>query len=197
MHSLNKDEQGRLEEVARNASDYKGLPILMALQTGMRIGEIAALKWHQVDFESNSISVEHTYQRIPFFHSDVQRTQLVYQEAKTNASKRTIPMTREICERLKRKRQESSTPFVFSSGSNPCEPRLLTYYFHRMIRQAKLNGVHFHQLRHTFATRCLEKNYDIASVSALLGHSSAKMTLDVYADSLIEQRIKIIRSLEK
>lgn len=183
--------------MARKAPKSRGIPILLALQSGMRIGEIAALRWHQVDFEANTISVEHTYQRIPFFHSTLQRTKLVYQEAKTGASKRIIPMTREIRQCLQRKKNTSKTPFVFSSGTHPCEPRLLTYYFHQLLRKANITGIHFHQLRHTFATRCLEKNYDVVSVSALLGHSSAKMTLDVYADSLIEQRLKIIRSLEK
>lgn len=196
VHALNKQEQKRLEVVARKAPKSQGLPTLLALQTGMRIGEIAALKWHQIDFETNTISVEHTYQRIPFFHSKLQRTKLVYQEAKTNASKRVIPMTKEIRRCLQQKKKNSKTAFVFSSGLLPCEPRLLTYHFHKLIKKADITGIHFHQLRHTFATRCLEKNYDVVSVSALLGHSSAKMTLDIYADSLIEQRLKIIQSLE-
>ena len=86
---------------------------------------------------------------------------------------------------------------LFSRNNKPCEPRLLTYYFHKLRDKVQLDKVHFHQLRHTFATRCLESTSDIVSVSALLGHSSTQMTLDIYADSLLEQRIKAIKRMER
>ena len=75
------------------------------------------------------------------------------------------------------------------------EPRLLTYHFHRIRKKAGLEAIHFHQLRHTFATRCLEAQGDIASISALLGHASTKMTLDIYTDTIYEQRISTIQKM--
>lgn len=73
---------------------------------------------------------------------------------------------------------------------------MLTYHFHQIRKLAKLENIHFHQLRHTFATRCLDAKVGITSVSALLGHSSTKMTLDVYSDSMLEERITAVYAIE-
>lgn len=197
VHSLTKGQQAQLVDVAKKMPLKKGLPTLLALNAGLRIGEIAAMTWENIDFESNTIAITHTYQRIPFYSIDGAKTQLIRQKAKTQASQRVIPMTQVIRKYLLQKKKRSYSPFVFSNGGRPCEPRLLTRYFQQLVKKANLSGVHFHQLRHTFATRCLERNRDIASISCLLGHASTQMTLDVYADSLIEQRVSVIQSLEK
>lgn len=196
VHALTKQEQKILEQTARIAPKHKGLPVLMGLQAGLRIGEIAALKWENINFDTKTITVENTYQRIPTFGIEKQKTALVYQEAKTASSKRVVPMTKELVMKLKERKKKSNHVYVFTSNDRPCEPRLLTYYFHQLIKKAKLINLHFHQLRHTFATRCMERSHDIASISALLGHASTQMTLDIYADSILEQRKAVIRSLE-
>ncbi|MDN6003120.1 MAG: site-specific integrase [Enterococcus sp.] len=196
IHALNKQEQKTLEQVARLAPSHQGLPVLIGLQTGMRIGEIAALKWENIDLKAKTLTVEKTYQRIPSFEEGNQKTVLVYQEAKTASSRRVVPLTKELVKKLKERKKKNDQTYVFQSRQLPCEPRLLTYYFHRLLKKAKLIDLHFHQLRHTFATRCMERSHDIASISALLGHASTQMTLDIYADSVIEQRKEVIRSLE-
>lgn len=196
IHSLNKREQKCLEQVARLEPNYKGLPILISLQAGLRIGEISALKWENIDLKNGIMKIEQTYQRIQLFQGESRKTQLILQDAKTASSKRKIPLTNELIKRLKEKKRKSESSFVFSTNSHPCEPRLLSYHFQRLIKKAKLTKKHFHQLRHTFATRCLERNHDISSISALLGHASTQMTLDIYADSLMEQREAVIHSLE-
>ena len=94
-------------------------------------------------------------------------------------------------------RKESKGSFVFSTNGQPCEPRLLTHHFHRIRLKAGLIKIHFHQLRHTFATRCLEAKKDISSVSALLGHASTQMTLDTYVDAMLEQRFQVIDELDQ
>ena len=162
-------------EVAVKEKKGYGIPTLLALYSGMRIGEIAALKWTDIDFESNLIVVNDTYQRIPTIALN-RRTQLVLTDSKTEASVRMIPMSRTLKKLLLSHRKKSKGTFVFSTNGQPCEPRLLTYHFHRIRQKAELPAVHFHQLRHTFATRCLEVNRDIPSVSALLGHASTQMT---------------------
>lgn len=86
---------------------------------------------------------------------------------------------------------------MFSTNGQPCEPRLLTYHFHKIRLKADLSQIHFHQLRHTFATRCLESKGDISSVSALLGHASTQMTLDTYVNALLEQRYQVIARMEQ
>lgn len=193
--SLSKKEQTSLERVVAREKTQMGLPITVALQTGMRIGEIAALQWKNIDFDSNVIYVEQTLQRISYFNRQKEQSQIVLSSPKTTSSKRIIPMTDHIRKILLHESKKRTEAFVFSVNGHPCEPRLINYHFQRLAKKAKIIGKHFHQLRHTFATRCVEKNRDIAAVSAILGHASTQMTLDTYSSALIEQRMKIIQSL--
>lgn len=196
IQALSKREQNALEGVVKEADSKKGLPITLALQTGMRIGEIAALQWKNIDFDLNVIYVEQTFQRVSYFNREKKQSQLVLSSPKTVSSKRIIPMTKFVRKTLLKEKKKRTGDFVFSVNGHPCEPRLINYHFQKLAKKAQVIGKHFHQLRHTFATRCVEKNRDIASVSALLGHASTQMTLDTYSSALIEQRMKIIQSLD-
>lgn len=196
IRALTLSEQKKVMKVAAKEKKGRGIPALLALYSGMRIGEIAALKWTDIDFETNLISVHHTYQRIPTGQS-MKKTQLILADSKTEASVRVIPMGRTLRKLLLQHRKHSKGGFVFSTKGQPCEPRLLTYHFHRIRLKAGLIQIHFHQLRHTFATRCLEAKTDISSVSALLGHASTQMTLDTYVDAMMEQRVQVINELDR
>lgn len=193
--ALTKSEQRRLEEEC-SISDH-GLPVLLALRTGLRIGEICALKWKNVDLDLGLIYVDETYQRIPI-KGCKKRTVLKLGPVKSESSKRKVPLSNQmVILMLKHFKYESSDDmFVFSINKKPVEPRLLTYYFHKIRKEAELEHINFHQLRHTFATRCLESKGDIASISALLGHSSTKQTLDIYIDSIFEQRVVTVKNME-
>lgn len=196
VRALSLREQKKLEKVAEKETTKAKLPMMLAMHTGMRIGEIAALKWENVLFEQNVILVENTYQRI--INPNRPSTSLHYDTVKSASSQRVIPMTSKIRQALlQRKKTTRDDIYVFTVKGKPCEPRLLTYHFHRIRKKAQLEKVHFHQLRHTFATRCLESGADIASLSALLGHSSTQLTLDTYADSMLEQRIITITAMER
>ncbi len=193
--ALTKQEQKSLETAAIEEENGFGLPTLMALHAGVRIGEAAALPWENVDFENNVIRIDATYQRVFTPMADT-RTTLVYSSSKSSASNRVIPMSKTLRKALLEHKKQAVGEFVFSNKENPSEPRLLTYHFHEIRKIAGLEHVHFHQLRHTFATRCVESNGDIVSVSALMGHSSAKMTLDTYSGSMMEQRIQVVNQME-
>lgn len=194
-HAISKKEQVKLETEAKKAPLHKGLPILLALNAGLRIGEISALRWKNIDFERRVIQVNKTYQRIPVA-IDKKKTQLLLDQSKTEQSIRTIPMTFTLYKYLKKWRKKSSGEFICSNNSKPSEPRLLTYYFHSIRQKVGLPKTHFHHLRHTFATRCIEANGDIASVSRLLGHVSSKTTLDIYTDSFITSQQQVISQME-
>lgn len=196
IRALTKKEQCELEKVALKEKRNTGLPTYVALHTGLRIGEIAALRWSEIDFDRNLIQVTHTYQRVPLHLKD-QKTQLVIGSTKTDSGTRTIPLGSALRKELLKHRRTATGSFVFSTKNHPMEPRLLTYHFHRIRKKCGLEDIHFHQLRHTFATRCLEAQSDILSVSALLGHASTKLTLDTYADSMLEQRIEVIYQMER
>ncbi|MBU5362544.1 site-specific integrase [Enterococcus raffinosus] len=195
VRALSRKEQLQLEKTALAEKKGNGIPTVLSLHTGLRIGEIAALRWNDIDFERKLIQITHTYQRISLSNGE-QRTQLVFDSSKTDASIRLIPMSDKVRKILLSQRKISKGTFVFSSKNKPIEPRLLTYHFHRIRKKCQLLDVHFHQLRHTFATRCLEAQGDILSVSALLGHTSTQLTLDTYADSLIEARANVIYQME-
>ncbi|MBO1305739.1 tyrosine-type recombinase/integrase [Enterococcus sp. 669A] len=192
--ALTKQEQKRLEIAATEDEKGRGIPVLLALHAGLRIGEIAALTWKDLDFENNLIHVRSTYQRV-FSLLEGQKTELVFTSSKTSSSVRSIPMSKLLKEVLLKRKQASIGEFVVANKNKPLEPRLLTYHFHQIRQMANLPETHFHQLRHTFATRCLECKGDIMSVSAMLGHSSTQMTLDRYAGSVMEQRIQVVEQM--
>ncbi|MGM0124001.1 hypothetical protein IGI37_001375 [Enterococcus sp. AZ194] len=190
VRALSAKEQALVEKEAQQSEN--GLPILLALHTGLRIGEISALKWQDINFEKKEIIVTRTLQRI---FSEQQTSQTVIHEGwvKSSSSYRTIPLNEKILQLLKA--QKRSSEYVVGRKGRYFEPRALTYQFKKIMMKLKLPTIHFHQLRHTFATRLLELGADIASVSSLLGHQSVKMTLDIYTDSLMAQRKKWVSKL--
>ena len=193
--ALSKKNQSQLEKEAKKRPLYKGLPILLALDAGLRIGEIAALKWDNIDFDQRLIHIRQTYQRITL-GVDEKKTQLLLDRSKTEESIRTIPMSKNLYKYLKKWAKKSTGAFVCAKNEKPSEPRLLTYYFHEIRKKIDLSCIHFHQLRHTFATRCIEAKGDVSSVSRLLGHASSKTTLDIYVDSFIESQQFVINQME-
>ncbi|MBO0457184.1 site-specific integrase [Enterococcus hulanensis] len=198
IHALTIQQQRSLVKAVESYPDEKGKAAILSLNTGMRIGEISALTWEKIDFTNARIYVEQTCRRVMIDEQKEQgKTGLHYDTVKSIASHRVIPMNKIVKKLLKNLKMKSKSRFVFSIEEKGCEPRVLTYHFHRIRQIAKLDTTHFHQLRHTFATRCLEENIGVASVSALLGHSSTKMTLDVYSDSMLEERVHAVAAIER
>ena len=194
IRALTPKEQLRLEKVVVTEKEDQAKAVIVAMETGMRIGEIAALKWEAVDLDKRMIQVNHTYQRV--LSTTGTKTELHLGSPKSQFSQRVIPMTSKLHHLLSQLKKESTSEYVFSVKGKPCEPRLLTYHFHRMRKKARLEEIHFHQLRHTFATRCLESSGDPLNVSLILGHHSPQLTTTVYFDSLVEKRIAVVDSME-
>ena len=186
--------QKALEQAA--LYDKHGTEVILALYTGMRIGEICALMWEDIDFDSGLIYVRRTVERIPSYDNSGVKTKILFGTPKTTNSSRIIPLPRHLMAYLSAVREISGGPYVVSCKGSFAEPRVVRYRFRRFLKSAGLPPIRFHSLRHTFATRCIERNIDITTLSRLLGHSSSKLTLDIYTDSVLEQKKKAMSVMD-
>jgi integrase len=192
MPALRRPEQRRLEKEA--AKDRDGAAVLLALYTGMRIGELCALRWEDVDLVAGVVCVRRTLQRIPAADGP-NKTETVFGAPKSVYSRRSIPLTPSLRRLLKEAARGRAGEYVISRGRGFAEPRAVRYRFRRILEKAGLPLIRFHTLRHTFATRCMETGADVTTLSRLLGHSSVKMTLDIYTDSTPERKAAAINRI--
>lgn len=185
---LSRSEQEKLRHAADGSKD---LPALLSLYTGLRLGEICALKWTDIDWEKSTINVRRTVQRIvrTSTEGNEEKTALLIGTPKSKRSCRVIPVPEFILALLRERiRRCGDAEYVFGTALRTADPRTMQRRFSRLAKKLGLSGAHFHTLRHTFATRLLELGVDVKTVSTLLGHSSARTTLDFYAHSLSEQQ---------
>ena len=190
MRVLTRAEQQRLISTLTADMDEYKFGILLALITGLRIGELCALRWENVDFEGGFIRVKYTMQRLKnteFSTFNNNSTKIIITDPKSEGSARRIPLTENALKLCRRFYRENDKAFVLTGDENHyCEPRKLQYHFYRIVEKIGLSDLHFHSLRHTFATRCVEVGFEIKSLSEILGHSNPKITLERYVHSSME-----------
>ncbi|MDR1132396.1 MAG: site-specific integrase [Oscillospiraceae bacterium] len=192
--ALRLREQEKLERAA--AKDKDGLAVQLALYAGLRIGEICALKWEDIDLEAGVIHVRRTLQRIAV-EGGARKTALVFGAPKSIYSRRDVPMAEPLRRALaSQDRTRGTGEHVIACKDGFAEPRTVRCRFAKLIKRAGLDPVRFHTLRHTFATRSIEKGTDITALSRLLGHASVKMTLDVYTDATPESMAAAVHRLD-
>ena len=168
----------------------QNIGILLALCTGMRIGEVCALKWEDVDFTQKTVTVKHTIRRI--YNCELKSTEKVQSSPKTKNSCREIPMSKQLFQALKTVKKQSPSPYVVGTSVQSKEPRSYRDYFNRLLNQLDIPHLVFHGLRHTFATRCIESQCDYKTVSAILGHSNVATTLNLYVHPNLNQKKRCI-----
>lgn len=191
---LTRAEEQRLMQIVMGNQNLTTLGIALAKLTGLRIGELCALQWCDIDLEKRILTVRKTLQRIQV-KGGKKKTKLVITEPKSETSKRTIPIPECILEFL-RKFQGEPGQYVLSGTDKPIEPRTMQYRFATLLKNGNLPSVHFHALRHMFASTCVKLGFDIKTLSEILGHSGVEITLNRYVHSSFEQKTEYMNRLK-
>ena len=200
---FSREEQKKVEKTLSQGED---LTALFAMYTGLRLGEICGLRWSDINWENGTATVCRTVQRLKRMDTDKclkcggAKTYLMIGSPKSPSSCRTIPIPTFLLKRLEiQKKQRSAaqltTGYIFGTGMRAADPRTIQRRFAGVVRRLEIPDAHFHTLRHSYATRLLEMGVDVKTVSQLLGHSSAKSTLDCYAHSLLDQQRSAVAKL--
>ncbi|MBS5800063.1 MAG: site-specific integrase [Clostridiales bacterium] len=183
---LTLDEQKAYMKVLEHHK--QGILYLTALYTGMRIGEVLALKWHHIDFDNATISVCETIRRVRVYENDgASESKLITKSPKTQKGYREIPIPKPLLLELKKHKlssYKSNDKLVFCTKTGT--PLQYTYVWktHRTLcKKACIRPTTIHALRHTFASRSIEAGIDVKTVSELLGHTDTQITWNTYVHS--------------
>lgn len=177
---------------------FMSLGIYISLSTGLRIGEICALKWSDINVTDGKITVQRTIERIYMVEGEKKHTQLVINTPKTVNSCREIPISKELLAMVKPMKKVVNADFyVLTNEDKPTEPRTYRNYYNRLMEKLDIPKLKYHGLRHSFATRCIEAGCDYKTVSVLLGHSNISTTLNLYVHPNMEQKKRCINKMLK
>lgn len=177
---------------------FTGLGIYISLSTGLRIGEICALKWSDINVVDGTITVSRTIERIYIIEGEKKHTELVINTPKTKNSCREIPISKELLAIIKPLKKVVNEDFyVLTNDERPTEPRTYRNYYNKLMTKLDIPKLKYHGLRHSFATRCIEAGCDYKTVSVLLGHSNISTTLNLYVHPNMEQKKRCISKMFK
>lgn len=195
---LNINHQRKLMKYVTENFTFRNLGILICLNTGMRIGEVCALTWEDVDTKQGVIRVSKTIERIYVIDGEDKHTELIISTPKTKNSNREIPMTKDLLKVLKPlKAIVNGAYYVLTNDANPTEPRTYRNYYKQLLRKLDIPVLKFHGLRHSFATRCIESQCDYKTVSVILGHANISTTLNLYVHPNLEQKKRCLDKMSK
>lgn len=183
---LSDREQMRLKTYIDTNPSLTTLGIAISLLTGIRIGELCALQWSNIDLEKRTLTVSKTIQRINVNNGE-KRTKLVITEPKSHSSIRTIPIPECLAEMLA-VFANSPENYVLSGTAKPVEPRTMQNRFVTILKKAGCSKVTFHSIRHAFASGCIALDFDVKTLSEILGHSSVELTLNRYVHSSFDRK---------
>ena len=182
-------EQKKIEQAVLTGKKDKLYGILLCLYSGLRIGELIALQWNDIDFVKGILTVSKSC------HDG--KDGLVIDEPKTITSRRIIPLPKQLIPILKNIKKKSNSPFVVSSNGKSVSVRSYQRSFELLLKKLNITHKGFHSLRHTFATRALECGMDVKTLSEILGHKNPTVTLNRYAHSLMEHKADMMNRLGK
>ena len=195
---LTAKESRALETYCFQHQKNYSVAILLSLYGGFRLGEVAGLKWEDIDFQNGLIHVNRTIERLKTTDNQ-NKTQLMVLEPKTHTSKRIVPIPDFVLKFLKIYYQNQddveSNHYVYTGSCKIPDPRNIQYHYNKICKLLNFQS-HYHSLRHTYATNCVMNNIDVKSLSEMLGHSSVSITLELYVHSSLEFKKDQINKLK-
>lgn len=203
MRVLTVEEQEQLEKELTTSNEKLAFGVYLSLTLGIRLGEVLGLRWSDIDTQKGIVRIRRTVNRLEKL--DGSGTELVVGTPKSKKSLRDIPISEGYCQKLMyywarssqimRKPPKDNDYLLRSAVGGPAEPKTMQETFKRILKAAGVADANFHSLRHTFATRAIEKGADVKTLSVLLGHSDVNITLNRYAHVLDEQKRKTMNLL--
>lgn len=179
MHIFSTAEQEKLYQyLCLNLNNYN-VGILLCLFTGIRIGEVCALRWEDISIQEKTIYIHQTMQRIQSRNED-KKTKVIISTPKSQCSIRIIPLPDNLVEIISKCTVKKTGYFLTGSDNKFVEPRTMQNHFKKVLQENSITDTNFHSLRHTFATRCIELGFDVKSLSEILGHASVNITMNRY-----------------
>lgn len=195
VEAFSTDEQRAVEAEIAKSGDRRLHGIILCLYTWVRLGELIALTWSDIDFKLGTLKVTKTAYRA---QNEYGIWNLCIDTPKTESSERVIPLPKYITDMLSQDRNVAKTPYIVENKkAERMSIRSYQYLFERLTEKASVRKLNFHALRHTFATRALECGMDIKTLSELMGHKNASITLNRYAHSMMDTKIAAMNKLEK
>ena len=196
LEVLTLGNQQQIMKYLRENFSFMNLGIYICLCSGLRIGEVCALKWEDIDLKAGLIRISKTIQRVYMISDNKSYTEVVIDTAKTANSIRSIPIAKDLRDILRPlKKLVGNSSYVLTNTSTPMEPRTYRNYYNRLLRNLGMPKLKFHGLRHSFATRCIESKCDYKTLSVLLGHSKISTTLDLYVHPNLEQKQRCVEQM--
>lgn len=195
---LSRTNQKKVMAYIETHFTFRNMGVYICLSAGIRIGEVCALTWEDIDTDNGVINIRKTIQRIYLVEDGDRKTELMLDTPKTKNSIRSIPLSRDLLRMLKPlKKIVNNSFFVLTNDAKPTEPRTYRSYYKNLMKELNMPNLKFHGLRHSFATRCIESKCDYKTVSVLLGHSNITTTLNLYVHPNLEQKKKCIDQMFK
>ena len=189
MRVLTSIEQNALLRVLFENMDQHKLGVLLCLYTGIRIGELCALRWENVCLQKGILKIRETMQRIQnTTDNGKSKTKLVITSPKSHSSVRDIPLPTWLIDILTPFQREPNAFLLSGESCKWTEPRIMQNHFQNYLSEGGIDHANFHSLRHTFATKCVEVGFDIKTLSEILGHTTVNITLNRYVHSSFEQK---------
>ena len=208
MRIFSMNEQKVLCNYIQSDLNIRNVGVLLCLFTGIRVGEVCALRWEDISFPEKTVHIHQTMQRIQVDGADdisgknkvaketkTFRTKIIVTTPKSKCSIRTIPIPDGLCRILESVCSSASGYFLTGSEKKWVEPRTMQNHFKKLLKCCAIEDANYHALRHTFATRCVELGFDVKSLSEILGHASVNITMNRYVHPSMQLKEANMRKL--